>query len=103
METTEEFSMKVIVLTMNRPESLNRLLDSISNTFFEHHSDKLEVEIHVDKSHGNNNSNYVVPPINMLGAFQNVNRWIYNCLSRLLKSSCASSFVDPFVHILKCA
>ena len=54
METTEEFSMKVIVLTMNRPESLKRLLDSISNTFFEHLSDKLEVEIHVDKSHGNN-------------------------------------------------
>ena len=54
MEQKTEFSMKVFVLTMNRPESLMRLLNSISNTFFEYEGDKLELEIHVDKSHGRN-------------------------------------------------
>ena len=44
--------MKVIVLTMNRPESLLRLLRSINRTVFEFLEDKIEVEIHVDKSHG---------------------------------------------------
>ena len=52
LEQAETFTMKVFVLTMNRPESLKRLLDSISNTFFEYEEDKIELEIHVDKSHG---------------------------------------------------
>jgi len=52
MEQVESFTMKVFVLTMNRPESLKRLLDSISNTFFEYEGDRIELEIHVDKSHG---------------------------------------------------
>lgn len=52
LELAETFSMKVIVLTMNRPESLMRLLRSINNTYFEHDTDSIEVEIHVDKSHG---------------------------------------------------
>ena len=52
LERTAPFSMRVIVLTMNRPESLARLLRSINNTFFEHAADTLEVEIHVDKAHG---------------------------------------------------
>ena len=51
-EQVEPFTMKVFVLTMNRPESLKRLLDSISNTFFEYEEDRIELEIHVDKSHG---------------------------------------------------
>ena len=53
LEQTEIFTMKVFVLTMNRPESLTRLLTSISNTFFEYEGDRIELEIHVDKSHGN--------------------------------------------------
>ena len=52
LERQANFSMKVLVLTMNRPESLKRLLDSIYNTYFEFPEDKIEVEIHVDKSHG---------------------------------------------------
>ena len=52
LEQVEPFTMKVFVLTMNRPESLKRLLDSISNTFFEYEEDRIELEIHVDKSHG---------------------------------------------------
>ena len=52
LELTEPFSMKVIVLTMNRPESLMRLLRSINNTYFEYETDKIDVEIHVDKAHG---------------------------------------------------
>merc|ERR1711983_315233 len=52
LELAETFSMKIIVLTMNRPESLMRLLRSINNTYFEHDTDSIEVEIHVDKSHG---------------------------------------------------
>jgi len=69
MEQKTEFSMKVFVLTMNRPESLMRLLNSISNTFFEYEGDKLELEIHVDKSHGllydecvKIAQNYTLPP-----------------------------------------
>ena len=46
------FSLRVIVLTMNRPQALARLLTSLSNTFFQHHADSLHVEIHVDKAHG---------------------------------------------------
>jgi len=52
LEQQASFSMKVLVLTMNRPESLKRLLSSIYNTYFEFPEDKIEVEIHVDKSHG---------------------------------------------------
>ena len=52
LEQTESFTMKVFVLTMNRPESLTRLLNSISDTFFEYEGDNIELEIHVDKSHG---------------------------------------------------
>jgi hypothetical protein len=37
---------------MNRPQSLSRLLDSLSRTFFEYAADALHVEIHVDKAHG---------------------------------------------------
>jgi hypothetical protein len=47
------FSLRVIILTMNRPESLTRLLNSLTNTFFEEPTDTLHVEIHVDKAHGN--------------------------------------------------
>ena len=52
MEQTEPYTIKVIVLTMNRPQSLLRLLRSINRTYFEYPEDRLEVEIHVDKSHG---------------------------------------------------
>ena len=52
MEQTEPYTIKVIVLTMNRPQSLLRLLRSIKRTYFEYPGDRLEVEIHVDKSHG---------------------------------------------------
>ena len=52
LEQTAHFSMRVIVLTMNRPDSLTRLLNSINNTFFEYPGDRIELEIHVDKAHG---------------------------------------------------
>jgi hypothetical protein len=52
LEGTRPFVMRVIVLTMNRPQSLSRLLDSLSRTFFEYAADALHVEIHVDKAHG---------------------------------------------------
>jgi len=52
LEQERPFSLRLIVLTMNRPESLARLLASISATFFEHPTDTLHVEIHVDKAHG---------------------------------------------------
>ena len=52
LEGTRPFSMRVIILTMNRPQSLSRLLDSLSRTFFEYAADALHVEIHVDKAHG---------------------------------------------------
>ena len=52
LEQTEPFTMKVIVLTMNRPDSLMRLLRSINKTYFEYESDRLDIEIHVDRSHG---------------------------------------------------
>ena len=52
LEQSQPFTMKVIVLTMNRPESLMRLLRSINNTYVEHDTDFIEVEIHVDKAHG---------------------------------------------------
>ena len=52
LEQRRGFKLKVIILTMNRPESLRRLLDSLNRTFFEHPGDALDVEIHVDKSRG---------------------------------------------------
>jgi hypothetical protein len=52
LEGTHPFIMRVIILTMNRPQSLSRLLDSLSRTFFEYAADALHVEIHVDKAHG---------------------------------------------------
>ena len=48
----KDFKLTVVVLTMNRPQSLGRLLKSIHNTDFEFDSDKFDVEIHVDKSMG---------------------------------------------------
>ena len=69
MEQTEPYTIKVIVLTMNRPQSLLRLLRSINRTYFEYPGDRLEVEIHVDKSHGlyyqdcvNIAANFSLPP-----------------------------------------
>ena len=48
----KNFKLTVVVLTMNRPHSLGRLLNSIHNTDFEFDDDKFDVEIHVDKSMG---------------------------------------------------
>ena len=36
IEKNLNFKLKVIILTMNRPESLERLLSSINNTYFEY-------------------------------------------------------------------
>ena len=44
--------MTVIILTMNRPQSLARLLRSIEATDFEYEDDFFDLEIHVDKSIG---------------------------------------------------
>ena len=52
MEQTADYTIKVLVLTMNRPQSLLRLLRSINRTYFEYPGDRLELEIHVDRSHG---------------------------------------------------
>ena len=46
------FNLTVIVLTMNRPKSLQRLLESIKSTDFEFDDDKFDVEIHIDKTVG---------------------------------------------------
>ena len=69
LEQTADYSLKVIVLTMNRPQSLLRLLRSISRTYFEYPGDRLELEIHVDRSHGllyqdcvNIAHNFTLPP-----------------------------------------
>ena len=69
LEQTADYSIKVIVLTMNRPQSLLRLLRSINRTYFEYPGDRLEVEIHVDRSHGlyyqdcvNIAQNFTLPP-----------------------------------------
>ena len=69
MEQTEPYTLKVIVLTMNRPQSLLRLLRSLNRTYFEYPGDGLEVEIHVDRSHGlyyqdcvNIARNFTLPP-----------------------------------------
>ena len=47
-----ENKLTVIVLTMDRPHSLARLLSSIANTDFENEEDYFDIEIHVDKSVG---------------------------------------------------
>ena len=56
VELTEKdaknFKLTVVVLTMNRPQSLARLLKSLRATDFEFDDDKFDVEIHVDKSLG---------------------------------------------------
>ena len=69
LEQTADYSLKLIVLTMNRPQSLLRLLRSINRTYFEYPGDRLELEIHVDRSHGllyqdclNIAQNFSLPP-----------------------------------------
>ncbi len=47
-----DFKLTVVVLTMNRPHSLMRLLRSIERTDFEFDDDGFDMEIHVDKSIG---------------------------------------------------
>ena len=51
-ESEREFKLTVIVLTMDRPHSLARLLRSVANTDFENEEDYFDIEIHVDKSVG---------------------------------------------------
>jgi len=51
-EAEKPFNLTVIVLTMNRPHSLMRLLRSLDATDFENGEDFFDVEIHVDKSIG---------------------------------------------------
>jgi hypothetical protein len=51
-EYKRSFKLTVIVLTMNRPLSLARLLKSIEATEMEDEQDFFDVEIHVDKSIG---------------------------------------------------
>ena len=48
----KNLKLTVVVLTMNRPQSLARLLKSLRATDFEFDDDKFDVEIHVDKSLG---------------------------------------------------
>ena len=43
-----DFKLTVIVLTMDRPHSLPRLLKSIANTDFESDEDYFDIEVHVD-------------------------------------------------------
>ena len=57
------FNLTVIVLTMNRPKSLQRLLDSLKATDFEFPNDKFDVEIHIDKTVG--------------GLYDQTVRWVY--------------------------
>jgi len=57
VEMTEDsnessFNLTVVILTMNRPHSLSRLLRSLDQTDFENKEDFFDVEIHVDKSLG---------------------------------------------------
>lgn len=47
-----DFKLTVIVLTMDRPHSLARLLKSLYNTDFESEEDFFDIEIHVDKTVG---------------------------------------------------
>ena len=46
------FNLTVIVLTMNRPRSLERLLNSLKATDFEYDTDFFDVVFHIDKSTG---------------------------------------------------
>ena len=52
LEDSRDFKLTVVVLTMNRPRSLARLLKSLDETDFEFKEDYFDVEIHVDKSIG---------------------------------------------------
>ena len=47
-----DFKLTVIVLTMDRPHSLARLLKSLYHTDFESEEDFFDIEIHVDKTVG---------------------------------------------------
>ena len=51
-DSDRDFKLTVIVLTMDRPHSLARLLRSIYNTDFESKEDFFDIEIHVDKTVG---------------------------------------------------
>ena len=51
-EDRREFKLTVIILTMDRPLSLARLLRSIANTDFEQEDDYFDIEFHVDKAVG---------------------------------------------------
>lgn len=51
-EDHRDFKLTVIVLTMDRPHSLARLLRSIAATDFESDDDYFDIEIHVDKTVG---------------------------------------------------
>jgi len=51
-EDKRDFKLTVIILTMDRPQSLARLLRSIANTDFEFDNDYFDIEVHVDKSVG---------------------------------------------------
>ncbi len=51
-EDSREFKLTVIVLTMDRPHSLARVLRSIAATDFESDQDYFDIEIHVDKTVG---------------------------------------------------
>merc|ERR1712110_1124508 len=47
-----DFNLTVIILTMNRPNSLQRLLESLKATDFEFASNKFDIEFHIDKTVG---------------------------------------------------
>ncbi|XP_040574754.1 uncharacterized protein [Lepeophtheirus salmonis] len=51
-EGRSRYKLTVIILTMNRPHSLQRLLNSLDKTEFDEPEDYFDVEIHVDKSLG---------------------------------------------------
>ena len=46
------FKLTVIILTMDRPQSLARLLRSIANTDLVSDQDYFDIEFHVDKAVG---------------------------------------------------
>ena len=51
-EDSRDFKLTVIILTMDRPDSLRRLLASIYETDFENDEDYFDIEFHIDKSVG---------------------------------------------------
>lgn len=51
-EDKRDFKLTVIMLTMDRHNSLARVLKSIAETDFESDEDYFDIEIHVDKSVG---------------------------------------------------